>query len=149
MRVLIVCSSGGHLTQALALKEWWGGHERSWVTLPTEDARSRLVGERVVEAHYPTVRNLPNLARNFALARRVLRTERPDLVFSTGAAIALPFFAQARSFGARTAFLEPVDRITSASLSGRLVYPLSDSFFVQWDALASMYPGSENIGVVL
>ena len=149
MRVLIVCSSGGHLTQALALKEWWGRHERSWVTLPTEDARSRLVGERVVEAHYPTVRNLPNLARNFSLARRVLRAERPDLVFSTGAAIALPFFAQARFFGARTAFLEPVDRITSASLSGRLVYPFSDSFLVQWDALAEMYPGSESIGVVL
>jgi beta-1,4-N-acetylglucosaminyltransferase len=149
VRVLIVCSSGGHLTQALALRGWWGEHERSWVTLPTEDARSRLVGERVVEAHYPTVRNLPNLARNFALARRVLRAERPELVFSTGAAIALPFFVQARRFGARTAFLEPVDRITSPSLSGRLVYPFADRFFVQWERLEPVYPGAENIGVVL
>lgn len=149
MRVLIVCSSGGHLTQALALREWWGEHERSWVTLPTEDARSRLVGERVVEAHYPTVRNLPNLMRNFGLARRVLRAERPDLIFSAGAAIALPFFVQARRFGARTAFLEPVDRITTPSLSGRLVYPFTDSFLVQWEALAELYPGAENVGVVL
>jgi beta-1,4-N-acetylglucosaminyltransferase len=149
MRVLIVCSSGGHLTQALALKSWWGDHERSWVTLPTEDARSRLVGEQVVEAHYPTVRNFPNLVRNFALARRVLRTVRPDLIFSTGAAIALPFFVQARSFGARTVFLEPVDRIASPSLSGRLVYPFTDSFLVQWDTLASVYPGARDVGVIL
>lgn len=149
MRVLIVCSSGGHLTQAWALREWWGAHERSWVTLPTEDARSRLVGERVVEAHYPTVRNLPNLARNFPLARRVLRAERPDLVFSTGAAIAVPFFVQARRFGVRTAFLEPVDRITSPSLSGRLVYPFADQFFVQWEEMKTVYPGAENIGIVL
>lgn len=149
MRVLIVCSSGGHLTQALALKSWWGDHERSWVTLPTEDARSRLRGESVVEAHYPTVRNIPNLLRNFGLARRVLREVRPDLIFSTGAAIALPFFAQARRFGARTAFLEPVDRIDSPSLSGRLVYPFCDAMFVQWDGIRAHYPGSENIGVVL
>lgn len=149
MRILIVCSSGGHLTQALALNDWWGSQERSWVTLPTEDARSRLAGETVVEAHYPTVRNLPNLLRNFRLAHRVLKTERPDLVFSTGAAIALPFFVQARAFGARTVFLEPVDRITSPSLSGRLVYPFTDSFLVQWDGLRRLYPGSQDIGVIL
>jgi beta-1,4-N-acetylglucosaminyltransferase len=149
MRVLIVCSSGGHLTQALALKSWWGAHERSWVTLPTEDARSRLVGETVVEAHYPTVRNLPNLARNFRLARRVLRDVRPDLIFSTGAAVALPFFLQARSVGARTVFLEPVDRITAPSLSGRLVYPFTDRFLVQWDSMHEIYPDATNIGIVL
>ena len=149
MRILIVCSSGGHLTQALALRPWWEQHERSWVTLPTEDARSRLTGERVVEAHYPTVRNLPNLIRNFGLAREVLRRERPDLVFSTGAAAALPFFVQARRHGARTAYLEPVDRIAAPSLSGRLVFPFTDSFLVQWDELAAEYPGARNVGVVL
>lgn len=149
MRVLIVCSSGGHLTQALALAPWWGSHERSWVTLPTEDARSRLQGERVVEAHYPTVRNLPNLLRNFTLARRVLRRERPHLIFSTGAAIALPFFVQARSVGARTVFLEPVDRISAPSLSGRLVYPFADRMLVQWDGLLPAYPDADNVGIVL
>ena len=149
MRVLIVCSSGGHLTQALALKEWWSAHDRSWVTLPTEDARSRLVGEQVVEAHYPTVRNLPNLIRNFGLARRVLAATRPHLVFSTGAAIALPFFMQAHRFGATTVFLEPVDRITTASLSGRLVYPFADRFLVQWPSLREIYPDAVDIGVVL
>lgn len=149
MRVLIVCSSGGHLTQALALKEWWSAHDRTWVTLPTEDARSRLVGEQVVEAHYPTVRNLPNLVRNFGLARRVLAETRPDVVFSTGAAIALPFFTQAHRYGATTVYLEPVDRITTASLSGRLVYPFADRFLVQWPALQGIYPDADDIGVVL
>lgn len=149
MRVLIVCSSGGHLTQALALRSWWQHHERSWVTLPTEDARSRLAGEHVVEAHYPTVRNLPNLVRNFGLARQVLAETRPDLVFSTGAAVALPFFAQAHRYGARTVFLEPVDRITTASLSGRLVYPFTDRMLVQWASLRRVYADAIDIGMVL
>jgi len=149
MRVLIVCSSGGHLTQALALRQFWGEHDRLWVTSPTADARSRLVGEEVIESWYPTVRNLPNLVRNYALAHTVLSDFKPDVVLSTGAAIAVPFFAQAHHFGARTVYLEPVDRITSPSLSGRLVYPLADQFFVQWEEMLAIYPEATPIGVVL
>lgn len=149
MRILIVCSAGGHLTQALALEDWWGGHERSWVSSPTEDVRSRLAGETLVEAHHPTVRNLPNLVRNFVLARRVLRATRPDLIFSTGAAIAFPFFAQARRHGARTVFLEPVDRISAPSLTGRLVYPFADAVLVQWESMRRIYPDAHVVGVVL
>lgn len=144
-----MCSSGGHLAQAWALRPWWEQYERTWVTLPTADARLRLAGEHVIEAHYPTVRNIPNLLRNTRLARRVLAEVRPDLIFSTGAAIALPFFAQARHFGARTAHLEPVDRIASPSLSGRLVYPFADVFMVQWEQLEPWFPDCMNVGVVL
>lgn len=149
MRVLIVCSSGGHLTQAMALKDWWSAHDTHWVTLPTDDARTKLAGYDVREAHYPTVRNLPNLLKNFVLANQVLRQLRPDVIFSSGAAIALPFFTQARFFGARTVYLEPVDRIGSPSLSGRLVYPFADRYLVQWQELADQFEGSQNVGIIL
>ena len=149
MRILIVCSSGGHLTQALVLRPWWGEHERLWVTSPTPDARSRLADEKVVDAHYPTVRNIPNLLRNVRLARRVMNEYRPDVVFSTGAAVAFPFFLLARSRGAATVFLEPIDRIDTPSLSGRLVYPLSDKFFVQWPQMRQIYPRAIDVGLVL
>lgn len=149
MKILIACSSGGHLTQALALRPWWGEHLRCWATFPVEDARSRLANERVYEIHYPTVRNVPNLLRNFGLARRVLARERPDIVFSTGAAIALPFFVLARCYGARTVYLEPVDRVRSPGLSGRLVYPFTDEFLVQWEVMRRFYPGSRSVGIVL
>lgn len=150
MKILIACSSGGHLTQALALRQWWGEHERVWATFPVEDARSRLSDERVYEIHYPTVRNFPNLVRNIGLARRVLARERPDVIFSTGAAIALPFFMLARAYGARTVYLEPVDRISSAGMAGQLAYPFTDAFLVQWGSLReSTYPDATSIGVVL
>jgi beta-1,4-N-acetylglucosaminyltransferase len=149
MRLLITCSGGGHLAQVMALRDWWGQFERTWVTFPTEDTRSKLVGERVIECHYPTVRHLPNLVRNTFLARRVLREVRPDLILSTGAAISVPFFVQARRHGARTAHLEPIDRITNPSLTGRLLYPFADLFMVQWDQVAEKLPGSTNVGLVL
>ncbi|MCE0486005.1 glycosyltransferase family protein [Ornithinimicrobium sediminis] len=149
MKLLIVCSSGGHLAQMWALKPFWEKHERVWVTLPTDDAVARLVGETVVEAHYPTVRSLRNLVRNTFLAHEVLCLVRPDVILSTGAAAAVPFFAQAGAFGAVTVHLEPVDRIRRLSLSGRLLYPFADHFFVQWPELAAQLPESEHVGVVL
>ena len=150
MRLLITCSGGGHLAQAWALKSWWEQFEdRTWVTFPTEDTRTRLKGERVIECHYPTVRHLPNLVRNTLLARRVLHDLRPDLIFSTGAAISVPFFAQARRVGARTAHLEPIDRISGPGLTGKLLYPMTDLFMVQWESMQELLPESTNVGLVL
>ena len=149
MRILIACSSGGHLAQALALEPWWGEHERLWVTGPTEDARLKLKDERVIECAWPTQRNLHNLARNMVLARRVIDEWRPDVVFSTGAAVAVPFLRQARRVGARSIFLETIDRIDKPSLTGRLVYPFVDEYLTQWDQLTEKLPRAQTVGLVL
>lgn len=149
MRILILCSSGGHLTQAWGLKPFWEQHERIWVTMPTLDARGRLKDERVIEAHYPTVRNLPNLIRNLLLAWRVLHRFRPQALLSTGAAIAVPFFVLARFYGVRTVHVEPIDRMDSLSLTGKLVYPFADQFMVQWPENVQNIPGAQHIGLVL
>lgn len=149
MKVLIVCSSGGHLAQALALRPWWGDHDRMWVTGPTPDARMKLRGEQAIACHWPTQRSIPNLLRNARLARRVLRDYRPDVVFSTGAAVAVPFIWQAHSVGARSIYLETVDRIDKPSLSGRLVYPVVDEYLTQWEQLGDRLPRSKQVGLVL
>ena len=52
-RVLLVCSSGGHLAQLLRLAPWWKTHERIWVTFRKPDAESLLDGERVWWAFHP------------------------------------------------------------------------------------------------
>ena len=75
--VLLVCSSGGHLLQLLELRPAWEEFPRVWVTFDKSDSGSLLAGERVIHAHGPTNRNVPNLLRNLALARRVIRRERP------------------------------------------------------------------------
>ena len=73
MRVMLVCSSGGHLIQLHQLKPWWSKHERRWVTFDLPDSRSLLEGEDVAWAHFPTTRNLRNTVRNLSLATTALR----------------------------------------------------------------------------
>jgi UDP-N-acetylglucosamine:LPS N-acetylglucosamine transferase len=149
MKVALVCSSGGHLAQLYRLEPWWREHDRVWITFDTADATSLLAGERVVWAHHPTTRNLPNAWRNLWLARRVLRAERPDVVVSDGAGIAVPFFLAARALGIRTVFVEVVDRIDTRTVTGSLVYPLTDLFMAQWADQVRLYPRAVEIGALL
>ena len=146
MKLLLVCSSGGHLTQLMQLRPWWEQHERRWVTFETEDAVSKLRDEQVVWAHHPTTRNLPNLARNGRLAWQTLADFRPDVVLSTGAGVAVPFFWLHRLFRAATVYLEVFDRIDSRTLTGRLCQPVSDLFMVQWPEQKLLYRSSVLVG---
>ena len=145
-RLLFVSSAGGHLAQLLQLEPWWRHHERRWVSFDLPDARSKLDGEDLVFAHHPTTRNLVNLARNTPLARRVLSEFRPHVVISTGAGVALPFFALAKAMGIPTVYLEVYDRIDSRTLTGRLCRPLTSLFCVQWPEQQVLYAGSELTG---
>jgi beta-1,4-N-acetylglucosaminyltransferase len=149
MRVLLVCSSGGHLIQLHNLRPWWEGHERMWVTFKKLDSSSLLAGERVAWAHHPTTRNLRNLVRNLRLAWRLLRSFRPDVVVSSGAGVAFPFFLVARLLRQKTVYVEVYDRIDSATMTGRLCYPLSNLFLLQWEEQRRSYPKGVVIGSLL
>lgn len=149
MRVLLVCSPGGHLQQMLALEPAWRGNDRAWVTLPGADVDFLLADEDVVLGHSPTNRSLRNLVRNTALAWRALRRRRPDAILSTGAGLAVPFFLIGKLLRIRLVYVESVTRTESISLSGRLVYPLADRFFVQWPAAAKRLRRAEYAGGIL
>jgi len=147
--VLLVASNGGHLAQLLSLKPWWQERDRIWVTFDKADARSQLEGETVVWAHHPTTRNVKNLLRNSVLAAGLMHRTRPSLVVSSGAAVAVPFFALARLSGVPSIYIEVYDRVSSRTLTGRICHPLATKFLVQWEQQQAMYPRSVIIGSLL
>ncbi|MGA8890111.1 MAG: hypothetical protein WB493_00990 [Anaeromyxobacteraceae bacterium] len=150
MRLLLVCSSGGHLFEMFCLREFWKDKERAWVSFPTSDAKHLLAGEAEVHwAAHPTVRNVPNLLRNLRLAWRLLDERRPDLILTTGSGVAAPFLWIARLRGIPTVFVESITRITELSLTARLVKPFVSRMLVQWPELAEKVPGVEYHGRIV
>lgn len=147
--VLLVGSSGGHLAQLLRLEGWWRNLDRTWVTFDKPDAVSLLADEEVVWAHHPTTRNVGNLARNLRLAVRQMKEIRPDVVVSTGAGVALPFFVLARLRRIPTVYVEVFDRIDSPTITGRLCRPFTTRFCVQWPEQQALYRHSHVIGPLL
>lgn len=148
MKVGLVGSSGGHLTHLYMLKPFWEETERFWVTFDKEDARSLLQEETVYPCYYPTNRNVINLIRNTFLAWKVLQKERPDVIISSGAAVAVPFFYLGKLFGAKLIYIEVFDRIDKPTLTGKLVYPIADRFVVQWEKMRQVYPKAINLGSI-
>ncbi|KRN31269.1 PssD/Cps14F family polysaccharide biosynthesis glycosyltransferase [Weissella halotolerans] len=146
MKVALVGSSGGHLTHLYLLKKFWEKEERFWVTFDKEDAQSLLKEEKRYNAHFPTNRNLKNLFLNTILAFKVLRREHPDIIISSGAAVAVPFFYLGKLFGAKTVYIEVFDRVDKPTLTGKLVYPVTDRFIVQWEEMKKVYPKAEYLG---
>lgn len=121
-----------------------------WVTFDKPDAVSLLEGERVVWGHHPTNRNVRNAVRNTVLAVRVLYRERPELIVSNGAGIAVPFFWVGKLlFGCKTIYVEVYDRIDSPTLSARMVAPVLDQMVIQWEDQRAFYPDAVNLGAVL
>jgi len=146
--VLLVCSTGGHLLQLVALRDCWRRFERAWVTFDKSDARSLLADERVYFAHGPTNRNVKNMLRNVLVAWRVVRDVRPQVVLTTGAGVAVPFAWVARLRGAKVVYVESLARIDGPSLTYRLIAPIAARRYVQWPELAEALPGARFAGNV-
>ena len=148
IKICLVGSSGGHLTHLYQLKPFWKNKNRFWVTFDKEDANSTLEGEKIYHCYFPTNRNIWNLIRNTFLAIKVIRKEKPDVIISSGAAVAVPFFYIGKLHGAKTIYIEVFDRIDKTTVTGKLVHPITDKFIVQWEEMEKVYSNSINLGSI-
>lgn len=140
-RVLFVCSSGGHLDQLLALMPPPDGVDVAFATFRKPDSLPKLDGFRVHGLFWPTNRSVRALIANLVIAFRTLRAERPDLVVSSGAAAAVPFFWAGKTlFRTSNVFIECIDRIDNPTLTAKLVRPVTDRFVTQWDGQLDGFP---------
>ena len=128
IKIAIVCSSGGHLTHMMMLKPFWEKHNLFFVTFNKEDANSQLKDEKIYHCYYPTNRNFKNLIKNTFLAFKILRKEKPDLIISSGAAIAIPFFFLGKIlFRKKCVYIEVFDRIDKGTIAGKFCYKFAES----------------------
>jgi len=149
MKICLVGSSGGHLTHLYMLKPFWSKHERFWVTFEKEDAKSMLKDEKLYGCYYPTNRSIKALIINTWRAIKILRKEKPDLLISSGAAVAVPFFWIGKLFfHTKNIYIEVYDRIDYGTMTGKLVKPVTDQYVVQWDEMEGVYPNSINLGSI-
>lgn len=148
IKICLVGSSGGHLTHLYMLKDFLREKNRFWVTFDKTDANSILKDEKKYYCYYPTNRNIKNLIKNTFLAIKILVKEKPDLIISSGAAVAVPFFYIGKLMGAKTVYIEVFDRIDKPTMTGKMVYPITDKFIVQWEEMKKVYPKSINLGSI-
>ncbi len=148
MKICFVGSSGGHLTHLYMLKPFWKDKDRFWCTFDKEDAKSLLEGEVMYPVYYPSNRSIKALIINTFRAIKILNKEHPDIIISSGAAPAIPFFWIGKMMGTKNVYIEVFDRIDKATISGKLCYPVADVFVVQWEEMKKVYPKAVNLNSI-
>jgi UDP-N-acetylglucosamine:LPS N-acetylglucosamine transferase len=117
------------------LKEAFEGHETFFITY--DCARTRELENKYLMKDIGT--NPFLMAIGFLKIFRILVKERPLLIISTGAEIAIPAFYLGKLFRSKTIFIESWTRVVDPTGTGRIVYPVSDVFLVQWERLLQKY----------
>ena len=145
---MLVANNGGHLLQLCSLMNVWEKYESFWVTGNKPDASSLLGNEKIYYGYTPTDRNIVNLFRNIFLAVKIIFKEKPDVIVSTGAALAVPFCYVGKIFGCKVIYLESFAKINTPTLSGKMVYPISNLFLIQWESMRKHYPKAKYAGTV-
>jgi beta-1,4-N-acetylglucosaminyltransferase len=138
MKIAIVCSHGGHYTEILQIFTAFEGHD---VFIATYHSSREVEIHKKYRAYFTANMgsSVWNMLKGSFWALSILAREHPQVIVSLGAEIAIPFFYLGKLFGMKTIFIESWCRVESRSLTGRLVYPIADAFFVQWPQLALVY----------
>lgn len=140
MKLLLVCTSGGHFSTMRSLQPFWSVHERVWVSDLKKDTEILEDKEKVNWLSYQAPRDLLALIVNIPKSLRIICREKPDIIISTGASLAINFALIAKLFGIKFIYIESISRAEELSLTGKIVYLLSSEFYVQWPELSEKYP---------
>lgn len=120
---LLVAATGGHLEQLYRISRRLDppSGRTTWVTHDDPQSHSLLRDEDMRVVPYVPPRGYRQIAQTLPLARRILRSDSFDRVISTGAGVAMPFFAVARARGIPCHYIESAARAHGPSLTGRIV----------------------------
>lgn len=135
-KIGLICSHGGHLVEVLQLLEAFEGIPFFILTYNEKATLDQKNTYRIM-----------NFAKNpFLLIKGVLKIlhiflkERPKVLFSTGAEIAIPcFYIGKFLFRTKLIYLECSAQVYTPSLTGKWVYPITDLFLIQWEPLLKRY----------
>lgn len=142
--ILVIASSGGHLTQAMCATSTV---QQELVLISNKNMLNDDHFARVYTIRDTQHSVLVHLLNFFTGIRLMLR-ERPSAMFSTGGPICLPFALLAKLSRTRFVYLDTLSRVTELSNSGKMIrrFKLYDSFLCQWTAVAEQHEGVEYYG---
>ena len=147
-KVLFISSTGGHLSEMLQLKDMFNRYDYKIITEKTKSnlKLKKYYGNRINYLVYGTKDHM--LSYPFKLLCNCFKSLyfylkiHPDYVITTGAHTAGPMCLIAKLFGSRVIYIETFANINTKTITGKLLYPVSDKFIVQWDSMKKLYPNS-------
>lgn len=143
-KICLVASSGGHVEELMQLKvlrERYSYFLMVPRTKWTEEIEGKKYFIKDIDRHNALVKAVTFAGIFFQQAPIFLR-ERPDVVVTTGAVVAVPVCLYAKLFRKKVIFIESIARVTTKSQTGRILEKIADLFLVQWKEQLDCYPSA-------
>ncbi len=141
-KICLISSGGGHLEQIKQLKEIINRYNCFFVTSPTKATMAIKEKKYLVDDlnRGSKLSKIFSICKMFLQQSRIFVKERPDVVITTGAAIAIPMCIICKLFRKKVIYIESYARMSTVNKSGKLIYKIADLFIVQWEELLKYYP---------
>ena len=142
-KICFVASTGGHFEQLMMLKPIMDRNKSFIVTEKTDYSvakSEKLYYLKQVNRH--EISFVFKMIINFLTSFKIFIKEKPDLVISTGALSTIPLCLLAKLFRKKLIFIESFAKISSPTLTGKLMYKFADQFYVQWEEMLKIYPNA-------
>ncbi len=148
-RVLFISSTGGHLSELLQLKCMFNDYDYMLVTEKTKSNMylSDKYKGRVKYLTYGT-KDRQKLLYPFRLLYNSFKSLfiylkfHPDYIITTGTHTAGPMCLIGKIFKSKIIYIETFANIHTKTITGKLLYPISDLFIVQWPSMKELYEKS-------
>lgn len=148
IKICFAASSGGHYEQILMLKPLMEKYENFIVTEETL-YESKVKDEKIYYMKQVNRKEKTCIFRMIVNTFRSLEIfckEKPDYVICTGVLAMIPICIITKIAGKKLIYIESFAKVTSATLSGRLLYKFADQFYVQWPQMLEIYPKAIYLG---
>lgn len=114
-------------------------HNKYFVTFWSDNLKKFTKKHKVYCITHPR-RNPFRLIENCVEALLILLKEKPDLIISTGADVAVATCILGKLMRKKMIYIESGGYVNTSSISGRIVYPFADLFVVQWEPALKNFP---------
>ena len=144
-KVIFISSTGGHLSELLQLKPLMNEYDSYLITEKTKSNLSlKDKFDKVYFLVYGTKKNLFtyffkfsfNILKSLILFIKI----RPNAIVTTGTHTAVPMCYIAKLFRCKVIYIETFANSKTKTVAGKLVYPIADTFIVQWESMLELYP---------
>ncbi|MED4618012.1 polysaccharide biosynthesis protein [Priestia megaterium] len=141
-KVCLISSSGGHLEQIKQLKEITARYDYFYVVTRTKATEAMKQKKYIVSDLIRTNKfvSCVRMAKMMIEQFRIFLKERPDVIITTGAAVAIPMCVIGKIFKRKVIYIESFARINTPNKTGQLIYKFADLFIIQWEELEKHYP---------
>jgi len=144
-KVLFISSTGGHLSEMLQLEPLFEKYDTHIITEKTKSTKSLnnkyksvdylVYGTKDHKLSY-IFKFLYNCFKSLYLYIKI----KPEVIVTTGTHTAVPICYIGKFCGSKIIFIETFANSKTKTLSGKLIYPIADSFIVQWKEMLDLYP---------